>query len=43
VGGLAVGMTAFFFLFRPAAWLEEDIKNMELAVCLLTEAKEGAD
>ncbi len=37
VVGLALGMTAFFFHTIKKRWVEEDIKNIELATELVTE------
>lgn len=37
VVGLALGMTAFFFHTVKKRWVEEDIKNIELATELVTE------
>ncbi len=36
VVGLALGMTAFFFYTIKRRWVEEDIKNIELATEILT-------
>ena len=36
VVGLAVGITAYFFYTVKRRWVEEDIKNMELATEILT-------
>ena len=35
VVGLAVGITAFFFYTVKRRWVEEDLKNMELAMEVL--------
>lgn len=35
VVGLALGMTAYFFYTIKRRWVEEDIKNIELAAELL--------
>ena len=37
VVGLALGMTAFFFHTVKKRWVEEDLKNIELATELVTE------
>ncbi len=37
VVGLALGMTAFFFYTIKRRWVEEDIKNIELATEILTD------
>ncbi len=42
VVGLAVGTSAFFFYTIRRRWIEEDIKNMELATELAMNAKEKA-
>ena len=42
VVGLAVGTSAFFFYTIRRRWIEEDIKNMELATELTMSAKEKA-
>ena len=43
VVGLAIGTSAFFFYTVRRRWLEEDIKNMELATELaMSEKREGA-
>ncbi len=41
VVGLALGMTAFFFHTIKKRWMEEDIKNIELATELLTDHFSG--
>jgi biopolymer transport protein ExbB/TolQ len=40
VTGLAVGTVAFFFSTIRRRWIEEDIRNMELAAEILTSKKE---
>jgi len=37
VVGLALGMVAFFFFTIKKRWVEEDIKNIELATDLLAD------
>jgi biopolymer transport protein ExbB/TolQ len=41
VTGLAIGTAAFFFYTLRRRWLEEDIKNMELATEMATAGMEG--
>lgn len=41
VVGLAVGVTAFFLYTVKRRWIEEDVKNIELATDLLTSRDEG--
>jgi biopolymer transport protein ExbB/TolQ len=41
VTGLAIGTAAFFFYTIRRRWIEEDIKNMELATEMLVPPKEG--
>ncbi len=36
VVGLAIGMAAFFFYTIKRRWMEEDIKNIQLAAEILT-------
>jgi len=43
VVGLAIGTAAFFFYTIRRRWVEEDIKNMELATELAMEARERVD
>ncbi|MBT8341094.1 MAG: biopolymer transporter [Desulfatitalea sp.] len=43
VTGLAIGTAAFFFYTVRRRWIEEDIKNMELATELLTQHMERPD
>lgn len=40
VVGLAIGTTSFFFYTVRRRWIEEDVKNMELATELMTRDKE---
>ncbi len=37
VVGLAIGLLAFFFMSVKSRWVEEDVKNMELATEVLTQ------
>ncbi len=41
VTGLGIGTTAFFFYTVRRRWIEEDIKNMELATEMLTNEETG--
>lgn len=43
VVGLALGLLAFFFLTIRSRWVEEDVKNMELATEILTQTPEIQD
>lgn len=43
VVGLAIGLLAFFFLTVKNRWVEEDVKNMELATEVLTQAPQDQD
>lgn len=43
VVGLAIGITAYFFYSVRRRWIEEDIKNIELATEILTGDSDAAD